>query len=872
MNIFNKITLKDLRKNRTRTIVTIIGVILAATMITSVTTFISSLQNYILQSEIANNGNWHLRYENMTYEDFREIKSHSNIENAYNVEHVGHGETATDHSFGTIFYVEGFSPEALENLPVRLQQGGRLPQNSNEIIIPNHKLQFGEWANLSLGDTIVLNLESGYNISWEERENFEDNLVEDDDGNLIFVAPPLEPNLTRTYTIVGIADRHMFINHNTLISKISDDAAATYTIYIRLNNVRNVFNFDRTAGFNAEQSRHQIHTRFNSNYLRAHGVGDNENMMAVIYGLAAILIILIMVGSVLLIYNSFAISVSERAKQFGILSSVGATSRQLRKSVQFEGIFVGTIGIPIGIIAGIGVIAAALGMLDIILGDLMGPNPFTLSISWQAIAAAILVGALTIFISAYIPAKKASRRSAIDTIRQSSDIKAKRTAFKTSRLTQKLFGLEGTLAAKNFKRNRKRYRATVISLFVSIVLFVAAGSFGSYLQTSADRAMHISNFDIAISFPENSNPTNEEIIELHSILKNADYVRESGYQFNGFLIFNTNTNNFSQSFINHRYCWLEPGETVPQYDEMPTTITFISDERYVEFLRQSNLRVEDYTGEGLRLPAVATISQFNSNTNRHEFFNIFNNINSLDIELFKQNNPQREGQSTAVQITLINELPDLSLHNFGGDVLIVAPYSQMGRFHFPQNCWSAPTGTITFMSNNPRATANHIEELIENSTFEHEFNLNNTFEREEENRRIMLVINIFVYGFIALMSLITVANVFNTISTSVRLRRREFAMIKSTGLTDRALNKMMNFECIFYGLKALLWGLPVSIGISWLIYQAVIQGIDVPFFLPLRSIFIAILAVFSIVFVTMMYSMRKIKTANIIDALRTDIA
>ena len=146
----------------------------------------------------------------------------------------------------------------------------------------------------------------------------------------------------------------------------------------------------------------------------------------------------------------------------------------------------------------------------------------------------------------------------------------------------------------------------------------------------------------------------------------------------------------------------------------------------------------------------------------------------------------------------------------------------------------------------------------------------NHAENVENSRNVITIIKVFSYGFIVLISLIAAANVFNTISTNINLRRREFAMLKTVGMTEKGFNKMMNYECLLYGLRSLLLGLPVSIGISYLIYLSITDGIEIAFHLPLAAMGIATLSVFIVVFVTMMYSMKKIKKDNPIDALKNE--
>jgi len=862
LNIFNKITLKSLKQNRTRTVVTVIGVILSVAMITGVTTFISSLQNFLVRSEMATSGNWHLRYENMMLSEVEEIKAHSEVASVYVVETVGHGlinaDSDAEYVFGVPFWVEGFSVEALENVPIRLLSG-RMPQNYTEIVIPHHLLRDDLWADLGLGDVVTLDMESGFAASLEDRAAF------DEYGEMII--PSLNPDLSRTYTIVGISAWHAHLNGNTLITAASENIMV-HTVYIRLINPRNVFTFDETAGFNGGQDRHQIHMRFNVWLLRALGVSTgnmSEAMMIVIYSMGAILIALIMLGSVSLIYNSFAISVSERAKQFGILSSVGATGKQIRKSVLFEGVFVGILGIPLGLLAGIGGIGIALLVAQDLLSDMLatGAVNLTLSISVGAIIVAVLVGILTIFISALIPAQKAAKPSAIEIIRQSDDIKINTKSMKTSRLTHFLFGLEGDLAAKNFRRNKKRYRATVVSLVISVVLFISANAFGMYLALSGERVFIVSEYDVAVFFPTDS-ITVEEVSELYSHIHDADYVTASNVFFRKFFSAWADTDLLSEEWLDDRFRWGDRDDPIPEEDEIFPQVMFINDELYREFLRESG-----FTGDDSSFPAVAQMRHFDGQTNRFVTYDIFSNTSSISLPLYAQRDWERTGNSISITVTPVNVPPALTLLG-GSGITIIAPYSEMPRFDFEE--YVGFDGVIAFMSDNPSETTAHIEELIESLGFESEHIVVNAFAGEEENRRIIFLINFFIYGFVTLISLITIANVFNTVSTSINLRRREFAMLRSIGMTERGFSRMMNFECLFYGLKALLLGLPLSFGFIYLIYLAVISGIDAPFVLPWSGIGLAVFSVFFVVFVTMLYSVRKLRKANVIDVLRADMA
>jgi putative ABC transport system permease protein len=293
----------------------------------------------------------------------------------------------------------------------------------------------------------------------------------------------------------------------------------------------------------------------------------------------------------------------------------------------------------------------------------------------------------------------------------------------------------------------------------------------------------------------------------------------------------------------------------------------MDDESYRAYLRENNLPESEYMGEGAKFPAFADIRMYNRATKRFDVISMFNTGGSLRFPLYSEYGETEGGRE--ISVTFADAGPRNVAVNPGYQMTVIAPLSQIERFELPNE--NLLSGNITFLSDDPNTTAEQIERMMENIEVPAAYSVINAFAFEEENRRILLVVNIFTYGFIILMSLITVANVFNTITTGISLRRREFAMLKSVGMTDGGLNRMLSYECLFYGFKALMFGLPISFGVTRLIYGAVMQGVDVPFSLPWSSIGIAVSGVFAIVFVTMMYAVNKLKKENVIDALRDDL-
>lgn len=851
MNVFNKVTLQGLKKSRTRTAVTIIGVILSAAMITAVTTFISSMQNYMVQNVIASDGDWHVEFTDVDYSFTERLKSDKEVSNMAVTGDVGYARLEGGiNEYKPYLFVTAFSDEAIKTIPLRILSG-RMPENSSELLISEH-VESNGGVRYSIGDQITLEL-GRREIDGEKLNQSNPYLKTEDDIQETFAKDG-----TKTYTVVGICTRPGFEPYSaagySVITKLdSSESSGTFNAFVKLNNPRSVYEY-------AEKTADGAGYTLNSDLLRFQGVSNNDSFNTVLYSLGAILISLIMVGSVLLIHNAFSISVSERTRQFGILSSVGATKKQLRKSVLFEGFCIGAVGIPLGILLGIG----GIGVTFLFIGGIFDKMSsrgvsLTLSVSMASVIIAAVVGIVTIMVSAYIPAKKAAKLSAIDAIRQTADIKIKAKKVKTSKLIGKLFGLEGMLALKNFKRNKKRYRSTVISLFVSVVLFISASAFGMYLQQGTGTAITDSGFDI--SFSPNS-LSEEKFLNLYEQMKNVSDITDSGYQKADVLKTDYPAGRTTEKYKEYRRS--------AGFEHDYITIVCIDDKAYENYVLALGLNTKEYNGSDLsKTIASAKISGYDYDSNRFQSFDIFAGTSSIPLTL-SGGNAETAGDFISQKIT-ISHITDKAPENIywqkEAGLTVFLPYSAADLFMSK----STSSAQMIFSSDNPSKSVDEMKKILKQSSISTDYSIYNVAETQEMNRNILLVVNVFTYGFIILISLITIANVFNTVSTNINLRRREFAMLKSVGMTDRGFNKMMNFECVFYGLKALLYGLPTAIIINYLIYKAMMAGVDVPFTLPWVSIGISVLSVFLVVFVTMLYSVSKVKKENTVDALKSDI-
>uniref|UniRef100_UPI0040569641 ABC transporter permease n=1 Tax=Agathobacter sp. TaxID=2021311 RepID=UPI0040569641 len=921
MSIFQKVTLEILKKNKVRTMVTIIGVILSASMITAVTTSISSLQNYMLQNAIYTFGDWHASALEADAGVFDMLEESGKVESYVYNQKIGYAiaEGCTN-EYKPYLYIIGADNKFMENMPVHLT-GGRLPKTSEEILLPEHLATNGE-VHYKVGD--VLTLEIGERVSdgyilgqnnpymkAEESEEASQNEAaketqsqtengglaqnEDNPQNEINEGTQeqtgnelewLEVKETRIYTVVGFYERPNFEGYSapgytaiTTMDKVRAENAM-FDVYYKMTDPQETYGFFSALGYGSET---------NSGVLTYLGAWGYNGFYGILYGLAGIIIGLIMFGSISLIYNAFSISVSERTKQFGLLSSIGATKKQLRNMVLFEGMMVSAIGIPLGILAGVGGMGVTFHFVGKEFSAITNYMvPLTLCVYPWIIAAACVITFVTVMISAWIPSKRATMVTAVEAIRQSSDIKEQKRRKKKGtcengfvssnqfmeQLIYRLFGLSGMIADKYYRRSRKKYRATIVSLFMSIVLFVSASAFTNYFTDMVEAGYEGNNYDISYDYDPTEYMGVEEVQnedfsnvisqeELAKLFANAACVTESAYA--GRYVTRIKLEN---QYISEEYLTYQAekskvtGVEMPEgYTEIYLGINFVDDASYEAFLEEQKLEKEIYMNpESLVGIAFDGRSDFDYELEKIVTKNVLKAEGSKIAISHKEN---------AIELEIGRILYERPYFIYDWyDVVLAYPYSKMdmvlqdieGQSHMASHFIKSEDHEKSF-----EAMKNMI---VENGLSKR--NLYSMAEAMEENRSLIFVINVFAYGFIVLISLIAAANVFNTISTNISLRRREFAMLKSVGMSNKELNRMMNFECVLYGSRALLYGIPVSAAITWLIYKVVSDGYTAGFYLPWGAIGIAVCSVFLVVFATMMYSMRKIKADNPIDALKND--
>ena len=901
MNIFRQYTLKSLWKNKSRTAVTIIGIILSVAMFTAVTTTVSSIYNFLLESAVSNDGCWHINIAGIDDGQIREAASGDDIEQKAFLWNVSYARLDTiKRESSPYLYIGGYDGDFPELLSVQMVEG-RLPNNSSELIIPEGMAELSgiSWKpgdSVSLETGIRKEKKSG-EVLWQDcsYENKEETFTSSGE---------------KSYHIVGTYRSADFGSWGydldtpgyTALTKKEDSVTANlHMAYMTLKSPEDTGNvmarWEKKYGGNAMVST-------NSYYLKLKGAYLSESLGKMLLGLMMILIGIIMFGSIALIYNAFSISVNERKKQYGLLSSIGATRKQLRKSVVFEAAVVSLIGIPLGVLAGIGGMSVTFYCLRdkfSIFLNASDDKGITLHMSaalW-AVALAAGIGFITVLISAYLPARKALKLNAIEAIRQNTDIVMNPKKLKTSRLTLRLFGLEGMLASKNYKRNKRKYRATVFSLFISVVLFISASSFCDYLNKSMSDILY--NYDCDLRFSISGMMPGKDTEKLYQKLQHAADVTS----YTSHYIFWETEARMPGKYLTELFYLNETGEQKPteekKLEKMAAIrnmkIVFVEDNLFEEYLKNNRLDASLYMNPDKPAAVLYDKGKFyNSEKERYQITHAFTEKpepfslcflkRNNDIEEYDDNGttqvtaeePEKLGETAITIGEFCESTPEGVDQERDYAPLLLYPYCAMDTICPPdvqkQLSSNGIEYVVTLNSNKPDKTYESVNTILSDFTSNLDsggsYNLYNVAEEIKNSRALMTILNIFSYGFILLISLIAMANVFNTISTNVYLRRREFAMLRSVGMTQKSFHKMSCFECLLYGVKGLMYGLPAAIGITALIWYAVSAEIEISFYIPWYSIVIAIGSVFAVVFATMLYSTGKIRKENVIDTLKEE--
>lgn len=845
MSILNRLTIKNLRLNKKRTIVTIIGIILSTALMVGIGLLFSSFQDLMIRDTIGYNGKYEANYGDV---DLNKLNNIKDKDFTYFYEKpIGFSKIESSNEYKPYMYITSVNREYFNEL--KLIEGS-FPKNENEIVISNHVITNGG-LNYKVGDIVTFtygsrNIDGDITLANSE-------LV---DGEF------LTNEGTHTYKIVGIVDRSNFESYSasgyTVFTLDVNSDKENVNLYVMFNKNKKIIKQSEKL---AKELGYNNYINYNSTLLALYGESTYGNVMTTMVSMMMIMLALVSIGCIIVIYNSFAISVMERKKEFGLLSSIGATKRQLSHTVFFEAAFVGVIGIILGILGAYVGIGCVVLVINNLISDMLEyklhlvTNPLFIII--PVIFMIIVIG-----LSAFIPSRRASKVSPIEAIRQNDDIKINKKKIKTSKLVNKLFGIEGEIALKNIKRNKKKYRVTVVSLFISIVLFISFSSYMNYTLNTASSVIGEVPYDYQISYFGNGDDK-EVLDKINEIVKSSDVKEYLSYGVSNLSIIGNYT--YSDEYLDfYKSAYGDDGiKALNNLKYQYISIYILDDNSYNKY---KNLI-------GLDKDSVILLNKFKGVSyggNKRVNYNI-PVINNGNINIKICNFDDDEDVDTTKYCN--KNIDNIFVTNKSFD--LIEEFSYMSDFKIVVNkkLYDSISDSSTHYTqfNIISDNTNNIDKLTKELDKYSNVNYTNIKESMKQANNLILVVKILMYGFISLVTLIGVTSVFNTISTSMALRKREFAVLRSIGLTNRGFNKILFFESLFFGLKSLIYAIPVSIGVTVLIHYALADMMSIStIIIPWKYIIISIVSVFVIVLLTMMYSTSKIKKHNIIEQIREE--
>lgn len=847
MSILNRLTIKNLRLNKKRTIVTIIGIILSTALMVGIGLLFSSFQDLMIRDTIGYNGKYEANYGDV---DLNKLNNIKDKDFTYFYEKpIGFSKIESSNEYKPYMYITSVNKEYFDEL--KLIEGS-FPKNENEAVISNHVITNGG-LNYKVGDIVTFkygkrNIEGNGTLANSE---FVDGEFLTNEG-------------THTYKIVGIVERSNFENYSacgyTAFTLDVNNDKGSVNLYVMFNKNKKIIKQSEEL---AKRLNYDNDINYNSTLLALYGESTYGNVMTTMVSMMMIMLALVSIGCIIVIYNSFAISVMERKKEFGLLSSIGATKRQLSHTVFFEAVFVGVIGIILGILGAYIGIGCVVLVINNLIGDMLEyklylvTNPLFIII--PVIFMIIVIGA-----SAFIPSRRASKVSPIEAIRQNDDIKINKKKIRTSKLVNKLFGIEGEIALKNIKRNKKKYRVTVVSLFISIVLFISFSSYMNYTLNTASSVMGEVPYDYQISyFGDDPNNDKEALDKINEIVKSSDVKEYVSYSVSNLSIIGNYT--YSDEYLDfYKSAYGENGiKALNNLKYQYISIYILDDNSYNKYKKLI----------GIDNDSVILLNKFKGvsyGNNKRVNYNIpvINNGN-INIKICNFDNDEDVDTTKYCNKNIDN----IFVTNKSFD--LIEEFSYMGDFKLIVNkkLYDSISDSSTHYTqfNIISDNTNNIDKLTKDLDKYSNVNYTNIKEAMKQANNLILAVKILMYGFISLVTLIGVTSVFNTISTSMALRKREFAVLRSIGLTNRGFNKILFFESLFFGMKSLIFAIPVSIGITVLIHYALADMVSIStIIIPWKYIIISIVSVFVIVLLTMMYSTSKIKKHNIIEQIREE--
>lgn len=930
MNLMKTLTLKNLKLNRKRTIVTIVGIILATALLSALVTLVSSFQYSMIEYQKQKGGDFHVKFSNVKMSELSEFKNNRNIESTF--ETMGMGFAKLDgckNEDKPYAYVMATDEAGFERGCFKLIEG-RMAKNEDEIVIPRHLKTNGR-IDIKVGDEITLDVGKRYDSN-TEGVIWENSAYEHE-------AETLTDIVTKHYKVVGIMERpgygmedysaagYTFVTYSDELAAIDNgtksEADTTLTVYSRYTQkaLRNkdavtadIIGVDEklfakannsSVEMTAEESDRFLKEMENAKYdiymngflISYECVFPIDGTFKALFTVATVVALIIILTSVYCIKNSFNISITEKIRQYGMLASVGATRRQIKSSVKTEAAMLGVVGIPVGTMSGI---LASLILVKVVNALSAGWLNFALSFhtSLPALILAVILSIATIYFSATGSARRAAKVTPLEAIRNTKEIKIKSAKLKTPAIIGRIWGIGGVISYKNIKRNKKKYRTTVTSIVICSVTFIVISYFMSMAFSVVGMSYASVDYNIGINMSCKKDLDIEKLSELLSGIEGAeDYLVGAGYYFD------VDKPEYTKEYGEYCGQLYDDSEDVSQ----EFLITVLNDKSYDKYASDAGIKNAD---TGAILVNKGTFDVYNEKSSKYVKeemelykykagdtircgYNVYedavddDNAVEGDTESSTEDNSGyvdeetiNKGVRKTVDVTIagVTDKVPTCYNGYGNTSLLF-----MNQKGF-ESLWADGKSGNEFKPGNAiysayvvAENADEYQDTLEKETAENpeysqiSFYVSNMDKQMRDEKSLFTLLGVFAYGLIVVIALIGITNIINTLSTGMELRSREFATLRSIGMTDKQFAGMVRLESVFISVKALVIGVPLGILISYLLCVMMNRMDDVIIYEPpYKAIILCILVVIMLIYAIMKLSMTKLRHNNIIETIKNE--
>mgnify|MGYP001127946678 FL=1 len=947
MNLMKTLTLKNLKLNRKRTIVTIVGIILATALLSALVTLVSSFQYSMIEYQKQKGGDFHVKFSNVKMSELSEFKNNRNIESTF--ETMGMGFAKLDgckNEDKPYAYVMATDEAGFERGCFKLIEG-RMAKNEDEIVIPRHLKTNGR-IDIKVGDEITLDVGKRYDSNTEGVIS-ENSAYENE-------AETLTDTVTKHYKVVGIMERpgygmedysaagYTFVTYSDELAAIDNgtkseasEADTTLTVYSRYTKkaLRNkdavtadIIGVDEklfakannsSVEMSAEESDRFLKEMENAKYdiymngylISYECVFPIDGTFKALFTVATVVALIIILTSVYCIKNSFNISITEKIRQYGMLASVGATRRQIKSSVKTEAAMLGVVGIPVGTMSGI---LASLILVKVVNALSAGWLNFALSFhtSLPALILAVILSIATIYFSATGSARRAAKVTPLEAIRNTKEIKIKSSKLKTPAIIGRIWGIGGVISYKNIKRNNKKYRTTVTSIVICSVTFIVISYFMSMAFSRVGMSYASVDYNIGINMSCKKDLDIEKLSKLLSGIEGAeDYLVGAGYDFD------VSKPEYTKEYGEYCGQLYDDSEDVSQ----EFLITVLDDKSYDKYA--SDAGIKNATA-GAILVNKGTFDVYNENSSKYVKkemelykykagdtiecgYNVYDDASSDDnaaegdTESSTDDNNAVEGDTESstednsgyvdeetinkgvrktVDVTIagVTDKVPTCYNGYGNTSLLF-----MNQKGF-ESLWADGKSGNEFKPGNAiysayvvAENADEYQDTLEKETAENpeysqiSFYVSNMDKEMRDEKSLFTLLGVFAYGLIVVIALIGITNIINTLSTGMELRSREFATLRSIGMTDKQFVGMVRLESVFISVKALVIGVPLGILISYLLCVMMNRMDDAIIYEPpYKAIILCIVVVIMLIYAIMKLSMTKLRHNNIIETIKNE--